>query len=187
MSAPPRGLSPEEQAAWAKLAATVTPIDPRRVVPSPAAGPGTSPAPPTPKPRPKRAGQSARPTPVSAPVRTAARADTLDGHWDRRLKAGQVAPDITLDLHGHGLDAAYTRLMGGLAQAWAMQARVVLVVAGRSRPVDAADRGSARGAIRAKMLDWLAASEHSSAIAAVRNAHPRHGGGGALYLILRRR
>ena len=63
---------------------------------------------------------------------------------------------------------------------------VVLVIAGRPRPVDAADRGDARGAIRAKMLDWLAAGSHSGRIAAVRPAHRRHGGAGALYVVLRR-
>jgi DNA-nicking Smr family endonuclease len=35
--------------------------------------------------------------------------------------------------------------------------------------------------------DWLVASRHASRIAAVRGAHRRHGGGGSLYLILRRR
>jgi DNA-nicking Smr family endonuclease len=44
-----------------------------------------------------------------------------------------------------------------------------------------------RGAIRAKLLDWLAASRHGDAIAAVRRAHIRHGGEGALYLMLKRR
>jgi DNA-nicking Smr family endonuclease len=32
----------------------------------------------------------------------------------------------------------------------------------------------------------LAASRHSSRIAAVRGAHRRHGGGGSLYIILRK-
>jgi DNA-nicking Smr family endonuclease len=110
----------------------------------------------------------------------------LDSHWNRRLKAGQVAPDYTLDLHGHSLDAAYTRVMSGLDQARAMGARVVLVVAGRERPVDPADRGAKRGAIRAKLLDWLAVSHHADAISAIRRAHQRHGGEGALYLVMKR-
>ncbi|MGB5485182.1 Smr/MutS family protein, partial [Parasphingorhabdus sp.] len=38
----------------------------------------------------------------------------------------------------------------------------------------------------AAISDWLAASRHASRIAAVRRAHPRHGGAGALYIILRR-
>jgi DNA-nicking Smr family endonuclease len=44
-----------------------------------------------------------------------------------------------------------------------------------------------RGAIRAAVGDWLAASRHAGHIAAVRGAHPRHGGAGALYIVLRRR
>jgi DNA-nicking Smr family endonuclease len=110
----------------------------------------------------------------------------LDSHWDRRVKAGRLEPDLTLDLHGHTLDTAYDRIMAGLDQARAMGARVVLVVAGRERPVDPADRMAKRGAIRAKLLDWLAASRHGAAIAAVRRAHIRHGGEGALYLIFKR-
>jgi DNA-nicking Smr family endonuclease len=103
------------------------------------------------------------------------------------VKAGRLEPDLTLDLHGHTLDTAYDRVMSALDQARAMNARVVLVVAGRERPVDPADRSRKRGAIRAKLLDWLAASRHAEAIAAVRRAHIRHGGEGALYLVLKRR
>jgi len=110
----------------------------------------------------------------------------LDSHWDRRFRAGSIEPDFTLDLHGHTLDQAHDRLDAGLAQAKAMGARVVLVIAGKPRPVDAADRGTKRGAIRAKLLDWLAAGPHGSSVAAVRNAHRKHGGDGALYLILKR-
>lgn len=110
----------------------------------------------------------------------------LDGHWDRRLKKGEIDPDFTLDLHGHGLDAAYGRLESGIGQARSMGARLVLVIAGKARPTEAADRGSKRGAIRAKMLDWLAAGPHANAVAAIRKAHRRHGGDGALYIVLRR-
>lgn len=103
------------------------------------------------------------------------------------MKAGRLAPDLTLDLHDHSLDAAYGRIMAGLDQARSMGARVVLVIAGRERPVDPADRAERRGAIRAKLLDWLAASRHAEAIVAVRKAHRSHGGEGAIYLILKRR
>ena len=43
-----------------------------------------------------------------------------------------------------------------------------------------------RDAIRAAVADWLAASRFADRIAAVRTAHPRHGGAGALYVVLRR-
>ena len=187
----PRGLSSEEQAAWARLAESVTPLAGRtRPKPSRQVSPGTkatvkpAPKPVAPK-KPKPApGASSRN--VAPPPPRRAFSSELDSHWNRKLKAGQIAPDYTLDLHGHTLDSAYGRIVSGLDQARAMDARVVLVIAGRERPVDPADRASRRGAIRAKLLDWLAASQHADSIAAVRRAHIRHGGEGALYLILRR-
>lgn len=122
------------------------------------------------------------PPPARAPV-----GGSLDSHWERRFKSGRIEPDLTLDLHDHSLDGAYTRIIAGLDQARSMGARVVLVIAGRERPVDPADRQTKRGAIRAKLLDWLAASHHADSIAAVRRAHRSHGGEGALYLVLKRR
>ncbi len=110
----------------------------------------------------------------------------LDASWERKLAKTAITPDFTLDLHGYTLDAAHQRLDHGLALALAQQARVVLVVTGRPRPVDPADRGQRRGAIRAKLLDWLAAGSHAAKIAAVRPAQPRHGGAGAVYVVLKR-
>ena len=191
MSAP-RGLSPEEAEAWDRLASTVEPLHPVARKPAPRQDPPAgAPNPPVRPSKPQGGrGPAAKPRFPTAPiapkrVATPSRGG-LDSHWDRRLKAGAISPDFTLDLHGHGLDAAYDRLLSGIAQARAMGARTILLVAGKSRPVDPADRGARRGAIRAKLLDWLAASEHHSAIAAVRRAHIRHGGEGALYIVLRR-
>jgi DNA-nicking Smr family endonuclease len=111
----------------------------------------------------------------------------LDAGWERKLARAAIAPDFTLDLHGHTLDQAHRRLDAGLIQAKAMGARLVLLITGKPRPVDPADRGQRRGAIRAKVLDWLAAGPHGADIAAIRQAHRRHGGDGALYLVLKRR
>ncbi|HUQ12768.1 MAG TPA: Smr/MutS family protein [Novosphingobium sp.] len=114
-------------------------------------------------------------------------ARTLDGTWERKLAKAQIAPDFEIDLHGDTLDRAYTRLMASLGQAIANEARLVLVIAGKARPHDDhASRGQRRGAIRAKLLDWLAASPHAGRIAAVRPAAQRHGGAGAVYVVLRR-
>lgn len=124
------------------------------------------------------------PPPAPAPQPSGA---GLDSHWERRLARQSTAPDFTLDLHGCNLEQAHVRLDHGLTQAKAMGARVVLLITGKPRPVAAADRGEQRGAIRAKVLDWLAAGPHGSDIAAVRPAQRRHGGDGALYLVLRRR
>lgn len=185
----PRGLSLEEQAAWSRLASTVTPLEPRRVARPVVAVPElpkaiiARPAAPAPRGRVPAPLQPKKITPPPAPID---RAGGLDTSWERKLKSARIDPDFTLDLHGHTLDAAHVRLDRGLAQAKAMGARLVLVVTGKSRPVDAADRGTKRGAIRAKILDWLAIGPHGSDIAAVRGAHRRHGGDGAIYIVLRR-
>ena len=115
------------------------------------------------------------------------RPHTLDANWDRKLAQGLVAPDFTLDLHGYSLDAAHNRLDHGLALALAQGARLVLLITGKPRNSDGhGGRGERRGAIRAKFLDWLAHGSHASRIAAIRPAHPRHGGTGAVYLVLRK-
>ena len=61
---------------------------------------------------------------------------------------------------------------------------MVLLITGHHR---AGEPPIVRGKIRAAVHDWLAASRHAGDIAAVRGAHRRHGGGGSLYIILRRR
>ncbi|MGN6058512.1 MAG: Smr/MutS family protein [Sphingomicrobium sp.] len=71
----------------------------------------------------------------------------------------------------------------GLDHAISRGDRVVLLITGHHRP---ADPPVQRGKIRAAVHDWLAASRHAGRIAAVRGAHRRHGGGGSLYVILRR-
>ena len=205
---PPRGLSDAEAEAWARLAASVTPLHPGKQPSTKTPGEKT-PADPVPrstvrKPAPVMpavpevpfsigsgrrentacAGTSQRAE--SRPAITATREGNLDSHWERRLTRAARSPAFTLDLHGHTLDQAHARLDHGIGQAKAMGARLVLVVTGKPRPVDAADRGSKRGAIRAKILDWLAAGPHASSIAAIRKAHRRHGGEGALYIILKR-
>ena len=188
MSRPPRGLSPAEAELWAKVAATDTPLrKPRRPAAADVPAVAAAPAPPPPAKRIK--GRIPQPPPASA-VKVPGRpldAHGLDGSWDRKLTKAAVAPDFTLDLHGHTLDTAHARLESGLAQAIAHGARLVLLVTGRPRPSDDhASRGDRRGAIRAKLLDWLAAGPHAGRIAAVRPAHPRHGGAGAVYIVLKR-
>ena len=88
-----------------------------------------------------------------------------------------------LDLHGHSLDRAWQAIDLGLERAIAAGDRVLLLVTGHARP---GEPPVPRGKIRAAVNDWLAASRHAPNIAAVRGAHRRHGGGGSLYIILRR-
>ncbi|MEQ1725512.1 MAG: Smr/MutS family protein [Sphingopyxis sp.] len=117
-----------------------------------------------------------------AKVSSVRQAASLDTAWERDLRSGKRAPDSIIDLHGHSLASAHSHLSRSLGRAVAAGARVILVVAGKARGSDEAPRG----AIRRELAAWLAHSAHSDRILAVRNAHPRHGGAGALYLILRK-
>jgi DNA-nicking Smr family endonuclease len=120
-----------------------------------------------------------------APLRTVPIAEkTLDGSWDKRVRSGDIQPDRVLDLHGMNLDSAWAAIDRNLDQAIARGERVMLLITGQHRAGEPPVR---RGRIRAAVHDWLAASRHASEIAAVRGAHRRHGGGGSLYLILRRK
>jgi DNA-nicking Smr family endonuclease len=169
-----RSLSPDEAELWAKVAATIRPLSRAPLEPQAVEEP-TKPA--TAKiVRPAIRMQS-QPTPPNG-VGT-----TLDGTWDRRLSGGSIAPDRVLDLHGMNLDTAWRAIDRALEHSIAAGDRVVLLITGHHRPgAPPVERGRIRAAVR----DWLAASRHASRIAAVRGAHRRHGGGGSLYIVLRR-
>lgn len=168
-----RSLGADEAALWAKVAATIRPlsrdpnephivVEPQRPV---TVSPAKAPAAPQSKP--------------SRPI-----GSTLDANWDRRLARGSVEPDRIIDLHGHSLDSAWDTIDRGLERAVAAEDRLVLLITGHRRD---GDPPLVRGRIRAAVHGWLAASRHAGSIAAIRGAHRRHGGGGSLYLVLRRR
>lgn len=188
-----RTLAPEEAALWKRVIATVTPLAKARVAPMQtplparegqgvgASGKAASSSPAARVSLEVKASRTHQPL----PARGEGSANTLDGSWDRRLSRGLVAPESSIDLHGHSLAAAYDRLDHGLEQAIRRGDRVLLLITGKP-PRPESERPHARGAIRAAVGDWLASSRHADRIAAVRTAHPRHGGSGALYIILRR-
>lgn len=133
-----------------------------------------------------RAAKPLRPTPAKpAQPKRAVPGTTLDGSWDRRIAGGTVSPDSVIDLHDHNLDTAHAALDAGLHRAITNGDRILLLITGKP-PRPESERPHARGRIRAAVGDWLAVSRHAAHIAAVRPAHPRHGGAGALYIILRR-
>lgn len=176
-----RRLDPEEAELWAKVTATIRPLSREPVRANPLA-PFAPKLPPGPM-APRAKGPPPRLSPLPLPARKPHTDATLDGSWDRKLTKGTVVPDRTLDLHGHNLDGAWDAIDQGLERAIAAGDRVVLLITGHYR---AGEPPIVRGRIRAAVHDWLAHSRHARHIAAVRGAHPRHGGGGSLYLILRR-
>jgi DNA-nicking Smr family endonuclease len=186
-----RRLSAEERAVWGRVAGTVRPAAGRKApsdpfIPSEVEGSlGAKPKVTT-----MFTSVTLGQIPRLRSGRTAATnnnsQNTLDGSWDKRLRLGQAAPDFTIDLHGETLSSAHARLNRSLAAAIRSEARIILLITGRPAKDNPRLPPTSRGVIRATVGDWLAASPYASHIAAVRGAHPRHGGAGALYLILRR-
>lgn len=190
-----RRLAPEEAALWKRVIETVKPIARAPEIPLPEQGgvrggffggagsmPASTVSAALKKESSRRADARTHPRPLPA---SREGSDTLDGSWDRRLSRGLVAPESSVDLHGHTLATAYDRLDKGLEHAVKHGDRVLLLITGKP-PAPESERPHGRGAIRAAVGDWLKASRFSDRIAAVRGAHPRHGGAGALYIVLRR-
>lgn len=181
-----RRLDNVEKALWGRVIETVKPL--HIVKPNVEAKAATPPAKPVAKSQ-KLSPPAAVIAKVATPDKRSERKlppahHNLDGHWDRRIHRGAIVPDISIDLHDANLSRAYARLDGALEQAIAQKMKVVLLVTGKPRTHDRAS-GEGRGAIAAVVRDWLGASRHARHISAVRNAHPRHGGAGALYIILK--
>ena len=185
-------LSADEAALWARVMAGVRPIGGRAAfAPEPAGGRALVDA-TVRHPEKVDSAPALRPLPGNAKstggkVSPGARpSNTLDGTWDRQLSRGVISPDRTVDLHGHTLSSAYALLDHELDTAVRSGDRTILLVTGKP-PRPESERPHARGAIRAAVGDWLAGSRHATHIAAVRATHPRHGGAGALYIVLRKR
>ena len=174
-----RALNPEEAELWARVTATIRPLsrEPLKAEPVPEAEARSEPAPP-------RLATKSPPQRKVPPPQPARPGTTLDGTWDRKLRSGSIQPDRAVDLHGLNLDAAWRTIDTALERAEEAGDRVLLLITGHHRPGEPPVQ---RGRIRAAVHDWLAVSRHAGRIAAVRGAHPRHGGGGSLYIILRRR
>jgi DNA-nicking Smr family endonuclease len=185
-----RKLGPEEQKLWGRVVDTVSPLHPvraKQVIKHAETAKKIAVKAPPPK-MPSKLIVPVKATTakgVSKPAVLPAPSASLDGHWDRRIHKGVIVPDVSIDLHGTALSGAYARLDQALAFAIMQQYKVVLLITGKPRAHDRVS-GTGRGAIAAVVRDWLAASRHANHITAVRNAHPRHGGDGALYIILKR-
>lgn len=172
-----RALNPDEAELWARVTATIRPLSRQPLKKAPAPEKPAVPAAVVPARKPSPA-----PRPAPVPVRPKP-GTTLDGTWDRKLRSGSIQPDRIVDLHGLNLDSAWQAIDTALERAESAGDRVILLITGHHR---AGEPPVQRGRIRAAVHDWLAVSRHAGRIAAVRGAHPRHGGGGSLYIILRR-
>lgn len=186
-----RRLSPEERALWSRVAASVrrAGVASAKIEMPTREALATALSDDKPKVKAKVAAAKVSGTGATRPLpRPPAKPGiTLDGTWDRRIASGGAAPERKIDLHGCTVAQAHQRLLRELDMALADDVRVVLVVTGKPPRPDASRIDlPLRGIIRASIHDWVAASRHAGKIASIRTAHQKHGGAGALYIILRR-
>ena len=143
-----------------------------------------APASPTTSPR---ATPAPRPTPPpsqrtpEAPPLVVGRGVGTDKRTAQRLKRGQLPIEARLDLHGLSQKEAHGRLDNFLARAQERGLRCVLVITGKGRV-------SQEGGILRQMVPrWLNTPPSRGRVLTMSQAQPKDGGGGALYLLLRRR
>lgn len=111
----------------------------------------------------------------------------MDKKAFRRLKRGQTKPEARLDLHGMTVSAAHGALTSFIHSAHGSGKRLVLVITGKGRVTS--DEGpipTRVGVLRHQVPQWLSAPPLSSLVLQISQAHQKHGGGGALYVYLRR-
>ena len=126
---------------------------------------------------------------IAKPKMTASGPSGINGATEDRLRRGLIEPEARIDLHGMTQGAAHRALFTWLAAAHGRGIRLVLVVTGKGNPrndENAPWMMSAHGVLKQMVPRWLNEPELAALIAKIQPAHARHGGGGALYVYLRK-
>ena len=116
-------------------------------------------------------------------------ASGVNGATKDRMRRGLLEPDARIDLHGMTQVAAHRTLFTWLAAAHQRGYRLVLVITGKGNPKNDENASwmmSAHGVLKQMVPRWLNEPELAALIASVQPAHAKHGGGGALYVYLRK-
>lgn len=121
-------------------------------------------------------------SPAAKPAQVAQAAE-LDFRTEQKLRRGRMEIDGTLDLHGMTQARAHGALNDFVTQAHRRGARCLLVITGKGR---GGHTDAPQGILKQKLPDWLSQPPVAGIILKITQAQPRHGGGGAFYVYLRR-
>ncbi len=113
----------------------------------------------------------------------------LDGNTKEKLKRGALKPQASIDLHGMTETAAHRALLTFLERGQKNGLKLTLVVTGKGNPKN--DEGAAwtmreRGVLKEMVPRWLKEPDFAALVSGTAAAHVRHGGGGAMYVYLRK-
>lgn len=188
-----RKLRPEEQRLWEKVADTTTPMRSADLVLTPTlvlpASLKVRSAPAQLKLTPFQIGAKSQHRLATAHISSVPNNNlTMDAKSYGKLTRGKLDPEARLDLHGMTMSEAYPILQNFILSSSQLQRRLVLVITGKgkSKP-DRAIIPERHGVLRHNVPLWLRQSPLANSILEVTSAHQRHGGGGALYVYLRRK
>ncbi len=177
-----RRLGPDDLRLWHHVTRDVTPLRPASPIAPPVPPPAAAEVPAAPPHEIVSRPALRRPLPELAPGTIA----DLDRATAERLRRGALTIDGRLDLHGLTQDEAHAALDRFLAGSAARGRRCVLVITGKGLGDGGATSGS-RGVLRQAVPRWLNESPNRARILAVMPAQPKHGGAGALYVLLKRK
>ncbi len=119
---------------------------------------------------------------------SAAQIPKMDAKAFTKLTRGKMRPEAVLDLHGMTMMEAQPELENFILGSAQLQRRLVLIITGKGKSkVNTGPIPERHGVLRRNVPLWLRQTPLSSAILEVSTAHHRHGGGGALYVYLKRK
>ena len=98
-----------------------------------------------------------------------------------RLKRGQIRPECRLDLHGMSQSEAFPSLVRFVRQARKFKFRCILAITGKG------NLRQGGGVLREQFPKWLNTQELRPRILGFCEAQPKDGGGGAFYILIRRK
>jgi DNA-nicking Smr family endonuclease len=176
---------------WRAVADSARPLRHKRARPARKEPPGDATAktaPPTQQPR-AAADDGSRPArkpppPPPLPTLHPGAAPGVDRATALRLRRGEMPIDATLDLHGMTQKEAHSALLGHITRAHTLGQRCLLVITGKGGK--SGKDGRETGVLRANVPRWLNEAPVRAHVLAFAPARPRHGGDGALYVLLRR-
>lgn len=191
---PYRPLSADERELWRRAAKGFQPLDETRLKRLDALEPPPG-------------APSVKPAPQGGAVKTGAadrdrRRDATPGpkpppdrSHERKLRRGRVEVEARIDLHGLTRAKARRDLLAFLRRARGNGARQVLVITGKGAGARAQDgrrfepwdpdAPNLPGVIRRSFTQWMAEPEFAEVVAGYAEAHRRHGGAGAFYVMVR--
>jgi DNA-nicking Smr family endonuclease len=106
----------------------------------------------------------------------------LERRMRQRVTRGQSSIDGIIDLHGMRQDEAHRALLNFIQRKHHEGASVVIVITGKGSPSAQGERG----VLRRMVPHWLADPGMRRCVLGYEEAAQQHGGGGALYVRVRR-